>query len=269
MPTTHKSFLEVRTSDAATVEIDGEIYNLGAVKSIFASHRNYIVWFDDKDDLWYEVNHKLVVHDDEFHAFWNNCRKLASESLHNLSSEQRRAAIEMRASALSSALESKYESANLAIIEAFNYINSVNERVSKKRYLVGVIGSAALACAIAMLLFAIYRYFPVDDIFQSCGTAMSGGALGAILSAATGKIEEARFDANATAIEGYMNGTLRVLYGLCGSFVVVMALRSGLIDSKLISSDNERFFAFLLAVAGGFVERFSANLLTGLSSTSK
>ncbi|MFZ8477890.1 hypothetical protein ACO1MN_16655, partial [Staphylococcus aureus] len=77
------------------------IYNLGAVKSIFASHRNYIVWFDDKDDLWYEVNHKLVVHDDEFHAFWNNCRKLASESLHNLSSEQRRAAIEMRASALS------------------------------------------------------------------------------------------------------------------------------------------------------------------------
>lgn len=269
MPEIFDGFLEVRNSDNAIIQTATQKYNLGFVKSIYSTHEKYIVWFDDEDCLWYEIDKDKLTLDEAFHKFWNKYEKVASESHHNLNSDQKVTAKDMRASALSSALEGKYESADLGVADAANYIKSINERVSKKRYLIGVIGAASLACIFALIAYWIYFYLPVDKSFQILGAALGGGAIGTVLSATTGKIEDARFDPNATAREGYLNGALRVLYGLCGSLVIVIAFKSGLIDSKLISAADERYFMFLLGVAGGFIERFSANILSGLSSNPK
>lgn len=264
-----KSFLEVKPGSDCIAVVNEQEYSLGHVEAIYATHPKYIVWFDQAGQIWYEIDHSEVTLDSEFHDFWESYQTLARESLHNLSDAQKRDLKEMRASALSSALESQFRAANATLISAGAFIRSINERAAKKRYLAGVVISAFVAAITASILYTTYYYLQVDQVVQFSAHALAGGAIGTILSSTTGRIDDARFDPNASHMEGFLNGALRVLYGFCGALVAIVALKTGLIDSKLVTKENERYAFFLIAVAGGFAERFAANILTRMPNGKK
>lgn len=262
--TTYSSFLEVKTGNDCTVCINNETYDLGSVKSIYATHREYIVWFSDDGQLWYEIDHHKVTLSQEFHKFWQEYQTLKSESRHNFSRERINTLEQMFASSLASALENQFHAAEATLKSISEFIRLVNDRAAKSRYLIGVIVSATISLIVSATLYACYYHLPVDQVFQLCAHVLGGGAIGTILSSTTGRIEDERFDPNATQLEGYLNGSLRVLYGLCGALVAVLAFKTGLVDSKLITTGNERYVFFLIAIFGGFSERFAANILSRL-----
>lgn len=262
--TTFNGFLAVKTGSDCSVCIDGETYDLGGVKSIYATHREYIVWFSDDGQLWYEIDHSKVTLSKEFHEFWQQYQTQKSESRHNFSQERIATLEQMFASSLASALENQFEAANATLKSISEFIRLVNDRAAKGRYLVGVVSSAIISLFISITLYGFYYYLPVDQVFQLCAHVFGGAAIGVTLSSTTGRIDDERFDPNATKLEGYLNGALRVLYGLCGALVAVLAFQSKLIDSKLITTEVDRYVFFLIAIFGGFSERFAANILSRL-----
>jgi spore maturation protein CgeB len=64
---TYSSFLEVKTGSDCTVCIGNDTYDLGSVKAIYATHREYIVWFSDDGQIWYEIDHNKVTLRDHVH----------------------------------------------------------------------------------------------------------------------------------------------------------------------------------------------------------
>ena len=97
---------------------------------------------------------------------------------------------------------------------------------------------------------------------------MVGGSLGVLLSALAGKKSGLGFDPNASKLEGQFNGALRVVYGVVSAFVVVLAIKSGAISTPLITPENEPLSLTVVAVAGGFAERWAADLIQRFSSSS-
>jgi hypothetical protein len=205
----------------------------------------------------------------EFHAFWQAYQALKSESRHNFSQERIDTLKQMFASSLASALENQFDAADATLKSVDEFIRLVNDRAAKSRYLLGVIVSAFISLSLSATLYACYYYLPVDQVFQLSAHVFGGGAIGTILSSTTGRIEDERFDPNATQLEGYLNGSLRILYGLCGALVAVLAFKTGVVDSKLITAGNELYVFFLIAIFGGFSERFAANILSRLPGVEK
>lgn len=259
------SFLEVHEGRECVVVLSGQRYDLGYVQRVYFTHPTYIVWGDQEQKIWYEIDHSVVTLTPKFHAFWVRCNDLLCRSLHNLRRHQKTQYHGMLAASISSALESEFKHADASLESARDYLSTANERTSKGRYILGVLGTVVLACIASYVLDSLASPAPTG-LTWLLTLALAGGAIGAFLSALSGEIRDVRFDPNATAAQGYMNGSLRVLYGICGAFVVVVGVKSGVVSSSFITADNEALALLCVAFGGGFAERQAANIIKRLSS---
>ncbi len=266
--TEYNSFLEVKPGEDVRVKINDKAYELGEVTSIYATSSEYIVWLDKHNVVWYEViNTNTTTKTQDFHQFWNLYQSARSSDRQNLNISQQKTVLDFFGGAISSAIEGQYTAATQSIKIANSFIDTINTRIANKLYLSGVLRSSAIASVIGVILYSTYYFANVDQVIQICAHALCGGAVGTILSTTTGKIDDSKIDPNASKEEGKRNGELRVLYAFCGALVAMISFKLGLIDSKLISTQNERFAYFLIAVVGGFAERFAPNILSGVAKT--
>ena len=262
------SFTEVRENEECVVIVGERRYELGYVKRVYATHPTYVVWGDRESKIWYEIDHATLTLPAEFHGFWIRYQELHCKSLHNLQENQKKSYLGTLASSLSSALEGELAHAQGSLESAYKFLDTANERASKRRYILGVIGFVALACTTSIRAYLASPPVP-ESFFWLLMVAVGGGAIGALLSSTSGEIRDVRFDPNATALDGYLNGALRVLYGICGALVAVVAVKSGIVNSNLINPENEKLVLLFVAFGGGFTERQAANIIKKLSNNNE
>lgn len=259
-----RSFLEVPENASVKVVLDDQSYQLGYVLRVHANSVDYVVWEDNENRIWYETSNRDLVKAEDFHKFWNLYQIARSRSLHNLREDAVAPYLKMLSSSLASALEGQFMAAAEALEAASTFIKTANERVSRRRYTTGAI--------VALVLFLVtsgsLALFLAQDqiLLDMARIATLGGSLGAVLSALAGKRSGLGFDPDATQSEAILNGAMRVVYGVISAFVAVLVFKSGIVSTPLITQENESLALVVVAIAGGFAERWAADLIQRFSS---
>lgn len=261
------SFLEVPADAFVVIKIDGVTYDIGYVKRIHATSDNYVVWEDDEDRIWYESINKEIIKTEDFHKFWNQYQIASCRPMHNIRKKSTYPYLRILSSAISSALEGQFMAAAEAIDSAAVVIKTANERVSRRRYTTGAITSLIVFLSISAL-FSLSSSQPQSLAFLA-QISMLGGSLGAVLSALAERKGGLGFDPGASRLEGVLNGALRVVYGVISAFVVVIVITSGIVSTPLVTTDNQPLSLIAVAVAGGFAERWAANMIQRFSSSAE
>lgn len=259
-----RSFLEVPEDATVKVVLDKQIYELGYVRRIHASSDDYVVWEDNEKRIWYETSNRDLVKTEDFHKFWNQYRIALSRSLHNLREEATPPYLKMLSSSLASALEGQFMAAAEALEAASTFIKTANERVSRRRYTTG----AMVALFLFLVLSGLLALFMCNEqtLLEIMRISLLGGSLGAVLSALAGRRGGLGFDPDATQLEGILNGAMRVIYGVISAFAAVLILKSGIVSTPLITPDSESLALIVVAIAGGFAERWAADMIQRFSS---
>lgn len=253
------SFLEVPANFDVRVNIDGKVFDLGFVSRIYATGEDYVVWADDEQRIWYETSNRNNVTAEDFHKFWNRYQITRCRSMQNLDDSSKASYLGMQSSAIASALEGQFMAAAESLESAAAFITTANERISRRRYTIGALIAFFSFLIVSSVLAIIYEN-PGSILFIIQKSTL-GGALGAILSALAGRKEGLGFDPNASRSEGVSNGAIRVFYGVISAFVAVTVVKSGVLTTPLITSENQELSLIVVAIAGGFAERWAADLI--------
>lgn len=251
-------FLAIPSGTNVKVRVNDDVYDLGFIDRIHATSGRYVVWEDHEGRIWYETSDRNVIEQEDFHKFWNRFQLARVRSTKNLDTETKLPYQQMLSSAIASALEGQFMAASEALDAASDFLTTANERVSRSRYTFGAISATFVFVIASAIILSENNLQPLVSI---ASTAMLGGSLGALLSALAGKKTKLGFDPNASRLEGQLNGALRVLYGIVSAFLVVLAIESGVISTPLISDENKSLSLILVAAAGGFAERWAADLI--------
>lgn len=259
-----KTFLAVPADAEVQVSIDNETFDLGFVHRVFATSDQYVVWEDREGRIWYETIERRLIKEEDFHKFWNRFQLSRVRSTQNLSGEAVLPYKQMLASAIASALEGQFMAAADALDAASDFLTTANERISRSRYTFGAVVATILSLGTSATLLPATN---PASLLHLAGTAMLGGSLGALLSALAGRKTKLGFDPDASRLEGVFNGGLRVLYGVVAAFLVVLAIKSGAVSTPLISTEHESLSLIVVAAAGGFAERWAADLIRRFTTT--
>ncbi|NVK37620.1 MAG: hypothetical protein HWE18_06835 [Gammaproteobacteria bacterium] len=259
------SFLDIPINSYVKVHIkDIQVYDLGYIKKLYATDDKYAVWQDDQENIWYESSDREIIKQEDFHKFWNRYQLIRSRSQKNLDDESKKAYLGMLASSIASALEGQFMAAAESLDAAIAFVTTANERISRRRFTIGAI--------LAFFLSIIFSFFLKAEPSESnllliiLQYSMIGGAIGALLSALAGRREILGFDPNANCFEGISNGAIRVFYGIVSAFVAVLIIKSEIITTPLITPKNEHLALIVIAIAGGFAERWAADLIHRFTS---
>lgn len=259
-------FLAVPEGAKIKVKVNENIYELGFVDHIHSTSDEYIVWEDHEGRIWYETSDRDVIKQEDFHKFWNRFQLARVRSTINLDRQTRLQYQQMLSSGIASALEGQFMAASEALDAASDFLTTANERVSRSRYTLGAVSATLLFVVASAIILSVTKS---QSLVSITGTAMLGGSLGALLSALAGKKAKLGFDPNASMWEGRFNGAMRVLYEIVSAFLVVLTVESGAISTPLSTDENKPLSLIVVAAAGGFAERWAADLIRRFVTTSK
>lgn len=126
-----------------------------------------------------------------------------------------------------------------------------------------------VSCCFSLFVFGMLAYsrysLPITEcrnqpwfLFVIC---MIGGPIGIVLSSVSTKESNTGFAPFSTWRDIETDAAMRLVFGLMSSFVVQLAFGSGIVSTTLIKSDESVLPYILIAVAGGFLERWAIEIV--------
>jgi len=264
-----EGFRSVRSGGGEqTVKLEsGETVPLGEVKDVYAADQHYIVFTDPSDGFWYANDSSLALPGDQFNALWNRVQEVKALPMDNAMPVQERV-FAFLATAVSCAFENDYTSAIQAVEKARATLMDTSERRVKTWYMPAAATVGSIACLGGLWFFLS----TLDASGEEAGSAaasirrvlaasIAGGSLGAMLSALGPRRSSPVFDPFANRAAAWTDGALRILYGIVTAFVVTLAVEVQFVSSALLAKDTTKLSLLLVAIAGGFLERWAVDII--------
>ena len=249
-----------------TVEIPSaqgapEEYPLGVVVDVFAAEEHYIVYTDPNDVLWYVADSTLKDPDRQFNLIWSRVQEVKSLPMDN---SQRKSVLAALAAAVGYAFQKDYDSAGRAVDQAYSTLHSASLRKATACYT-----TTATIIGLATASIGLFWYFTCIDrgesnselLFQVLMASLAGGSVGALLSALGPRGGKPTIDPFATPQEAAVDGAIRIVFGVISAFIVTLAVQVQFVTSSLLTNDDTNLSLLIVAVAGGFLERWAIDII--------
>lgn len=221
----------------------------------------YYVFIDEHNEIYYNVLDDNFVYAPEFNALHSRIRRLEVLSLHNLSKREQGHYNYLLGNCLSEALEEidlTRHFASLANIEVD--INEVVRNNQMKYFSYGTITGLALCCLaiISLHLFkTVLRSHISAPTYELIFCSMFGG-IGAMVFnyRRTQNFRALRVIGNGYQ---YVDGLLRVIYGVFYAIIALLGIKSGAILSFV--QNNSIYLYCFIAVVAGASDKFIMGIL--------
>ncbi|ODA28181.1 hypothetical protein [Planctopirus hydrillae] len=273
MPTTEvASFPAVQGNETdQTVVIGNDKYPLGVVKDIFAADEHYILYTCPKDQLWLVCDSTLNKLGTEFNLLWTQVQQVNALPMLNAKAVKR-SILASLATAVTCAIEEDFVTAKISVEQARTILQDASQRTAKSRYMLATSTTGIIFATGGMYLFS--HFMEAADatshaLFRLITASITGGSIGALLSAMAPRAHGGTFEPFSTPATAFTDGMLRIIYGVITAFVVTLAVETGIVTSSLVTSDKTALSLLLVAVVGGFLERWAIDIIRNGYPTEK
>jgi hypothetical protein len=239
---------------------------------LIMASRNYVVWLDKNGDVDWRTtpqwDKKLDAEfkNGELSAVLNQVAELHSYPVRRLTDRKKRSFRVMIGEGLARAFEFDPKNAKEMLTKAGEYALTRNQELARIWYL----GAATIATGF-VAFFALVGWLLRDDINLIFGTEASrlgflscAGAFGSLFSIIS-RVGRADLDPASGRTLHLVEGCARIVIGVLGSAIVLLAMKVGLILSML----NEKGTSALLLVAlvAGASERLVPTVIKQVESS--
>jgi len=233
------------------------------IEWLIDSDDDFIVYIDEQNYVEWNMNDNDMLGADTGQAL-NRIAQLESFDTDELSSEKRAVYARMIAEAVARLFQKDVKSADAVLTLAEEWIKARTTEIARTWYLTGA-GLASLVCAVVVVWLVFFGGRPqgVDPVGSAIHMILLGsfvGGLGAWLSVLQ-RSRTVSLDITAGRRMHQMEGIFRIMVGVLGAFIVVIAIRA-----DLLGKFNHLSAIVLMCVAAGVSERMVPSLIQQIES---
>jgi hypothetical protein len=239
------------------------------VHTLIVQDDNCFVYLDSDLYVEWEYDDNKIPDKEGSGAVFNRISLLESIPMRHLSTENQVAFKRMVGEALARLLtQCDLRAANEILDKAEVFINARNSEVARRWQL----SAAAVVCAIALLVGGILwiersvSLMMLGDFAFSVVIGACAGGLGATTSLLL-RIRQMAFDVSAGRDAHHFDGAIRVLAGMAGAVVALLAVRVNLIGGIVNGMPHPFAALMLVCVIAGASERLVPDLINRLEGT--
>ena len=232
------------------------------IEWLIDSDDDFIVYIDEQNYVEWNMNDNDMLGADTGQAL-NRIAQLESFDTDELSSEKRAVYARMIAEAVARLFQKDVKSADAVLTLAEEWIKARTTEIARTWYLTGA-GLATLVCAVVVFCLVFGGPMPgVGPVGSAIHMILLGsfvGGLGAWLSVLQ-RTRTVSLDITAGPRMHQMEGIFRIMVGVLGALIVVLAIRA-----DLLGKFNHLSAIVLMCVAAGVSERMVPSLIQQIES---
>ena len=246
---------------------DEEPVPLGPVRKVYIAHPHYILFTDPDDELWYATDATLANMGEDFNTLWREVQSVKSLPMQN-AENMKDAVYSSLSTAIGCGFEKDYSTARDAVEQAKRILLEASVRKAKTWYVPTATIVGLILSAIGLTWYVTLLTAPdaeeVPSILRILAASMGGGSIGALLSAIGARSSGSSFDPFATRKAAHIDGALRIVYGIVTAFIITLAVEAQVVTSVALTSDQTNLSLLIVAIAGGFAERWAEDIVRGI-----
>jgi hypothetical protein len=240
------------------------------IEFLIQETHDYIVFLDDALEVDWETSEKYEEDKREPAGFTDLRRQyseLESSISDGVSHGNRKLAERLIALGIEAGLGGDVDAGKRCMETAAEFIDVRNKEVGKRRYVWGAVGASAVFVVCGTIAWALRSYVePVlGDLPFSLLLYGAGGSAGALFFVLRG-VGLALPDPQADNALHVTEAVCRIVLGVVGAVVVVLAVRTGLLLGPLMTFPYAHYVLMLVAIVAGKSETLAPDLMHKLET---